>query len=83
MVKKSNQIEYSFNLIKALNEVEEPEEAEVFHSASISEYPSSKSIYNDYDEGPSQIANFFVRDMEKQGDGLRGVVYNVFINSKR
>ena len=49
---KSDQAEGSFNLIKAWNEVEEPEEAMVSHPDSMSECPSSKSIFNDSNEWP-------------------------------
>ena len=47
---KSDQIEGSFNLIKAWNELEEPEEAMVSHPVSMSECPSTKSIFNDSNE---------------------------------
>ena len=55
---KSDQNEGSLNLIKAWNEVEEPEEATVSHPVSMSECHSSKSIFNDSNEWPSQSANF-------------------------
>ncbi len=48
----------------------------------MSEYPSSKTIFNDSDEWPTQNANFFVRQIKQQGNGLRGVVYNALIDSK-
>ena len=67
---KSDQVEGSFNLIKAWNEVEEPEKAMVSHPDSMSECPSSKSIFNDSNEWPEQSAKFFVRDIETQGNGL-------------
>ena len=79
---KSDQNEGSFNLIKAWNELEEPEEATVSHLVSMSEFPSSKSIFNDSNEWPEQSAKFFVCDSETQGNGLRGVVYNALIDSK-
>ena len=47
---KSDQNEGSFNLIKAWNELEEPEEAMVSHPVSMSECPFSKSIFNDSNE---------------------------------
>ena len=72
---KSDQVEGSLNLIKAWNVVEEPEEAMVSHPVSMSECPSSKSIFNDSNEWPEQSAKFFVREIETQGNGLRGVVY--------
>ena len=83
VVVKSDQNEGSFSLIKAWNELEEPEEAMVNHPVSMSECPSSKSIFNDSNEWPCQSANFFVRDIEQQGNGLRGVVYNAVMDSKR
>ena len=49
---------------------------------SRSECPSSKSILNDSNEWPCQSANFFVREIEQQGNGLRGVAYNDLINLK-
>ena len=55
---KSDQNEGSFNLIKAWNELEEPEEAMVSHPVSMSECPSSKSIFNDSNEWPEQSAKF-------------------------
>ena len=80
---KSDQVEGSFNLMKAWNEVEEPEEAMVSHPDSMSECPSSKSIFNDSNEWPEQSAKFFVREIETQGNGLRGVIYNALFDSKR
>ena len=55
----------------------------VSHSVSMSECPSSKSIFNDSSEWPGQSAKFFIHEIETQGNGLRGVVYNAFIDSKR
>ncbi len=83
MVIKSDQNVNLFNLIKSLSELEEPEEAEVCHQASICEYTSSKSIFNDSDEWPSQSANLFFCDMENQGNSLRGVEFNALFDSKR
>ena len=80
---KSDQNEGSFNLIKARHELEEPEETTMSHPVSMSECPSSKSIFNDSNEWPCQSANFFVRKIEQQGNGLRGVFYNALIDSKR
>lgn len=65
VVKKSDQNENSFNLIKSLNELEEPEDIEVCHPASMSKYPSCKSIFNDSDVWPSQIAKLFCPIIEK------------------
>ncbi len=45
--------------------------------------PSSKRIFNDSSEWPGQSAKFFVGEIEEQGNGLRGVVYNALIDSKR
>ena len=47
---KSDQNKGSFNLIKAWNELEEREEAMVSHPVSMSECPSSKSIFDDSNE---------------------------------
>ncbi len=58
VVEKSDQNENSFNLIKAWNELEEPEEATVSHPVSMNEYPSSQSIFNDANEWQSQRAIF-------------------------
>ena len=58
VVVKSDQNEGSFDLIKAWNELEEPEEARVNHPVSMSERPSSKSIFNDSNEWPCQSAIF-------------------------
>ena len=58
VVVKSDQKDGSFSLIKAWNELEEPEEAVVNHPVSMSECPSSKSIFNDSNEWPCQSANF-------------------------
>ncbi len=58
MVEKSDQNEDSFNIIKAWNDLEETEEAMVSHPVSMSGCPSSKSIFNDSNEWPSQSANF-------------------------
>ncbi len=54
----SDKNENSFNLIKTLNELEKLKETGASHPASMSEYPSSKNIFNDYDESPTQSANF-------------------------
>ena len=59
MAVKSNQNEGSFNLIKAWNDLVEPEEATVSHPVSMSECPSSKSIFNASNEWPCQSAKFF------------------------
>ena len=52
MAVKSDQNEGSFNLIKAWNDIVEPEEARVSHPVFMSECPSSKSIFNDSNEWP-------------------------------
>ncbi len=83
VVVKSDQNEGSFKLIKAWNELEEPEEAMIKHLVSMSECPSSKSIFNGSNELPCQSAKYFVREIEQQGNGLRVVVYNALIDSKR
>jgi hypothetical protein len=70
---QSNQNEGSFNLIEAWNDLVKPEEATVSHPVSMSECPSSKSIFNDSNEWPCQSAKFFVREIKQQGNGLRGV----------
>jgi hypothetical protein len=49
----------------------------------MSECTSYKSIFNDSNEWPCQSANFFVREIEQEGNGLRGVVYNALIDLKR
>ncbi len=72
----SDQNECSFNLIKAWNNLIEPEEAMISHPVSMSEFPSSKSIFNYSNEWPCQSAKFFVHDIDQQGNGLRGFVYN-------
>ncbi len=82
-VVKSEQNGGSFNLIKALNELEILEEATASHPASMIECPSSKSIFNCSNELPSQSVTFFVYEIEQQGNDLRGVVYNARIDSKR
>ena len=55
----------------------------VSHPVSISEFPSSKSIFNDSNEWLGQSAKFFIREIETQDNGLRRVVYNALIDSKR
>ena len=55
----------------------------VSHPVSMSECPSSKSIFNDSNEWPEQSAKILGREIETQGNGLRGVVYNALIDSKR
>ena len=58
VVVKSGKKDSSFSLIKAWNELKEPEEAMIKHPVSMSECPSSKSIFNDSNEWSCQSANF-------------------------
>lgn len=62
-----------------MNEVEDSEEKEVCNLAIMTEYPSLKSIFKHSDEWPGQSATNFVKEMENQGNCLRGVVYNVLL----
>ena len=54
----SNQNEGSFNLIKALNELEEPEEAMVSHATSMSEYILPKVSSMILMSGQVRVPNF-------------------------